>query len=69
MDIKNAYKDECPSNSKEQLRALINTITWFAPLFEQQRLAVFYILDKLRNAGMLVQHTPVQSSLNLLAQL
>ncbi|NJL79992.1 MAG: glycosyltransferase [Richelia sp. SM2_1_7] len=67
LDIKNAYKDECPSNSKEQLRALINTITWFAPLFERQRLAVFYTLDKLRNAGMLVQHTSVQSSLNLLA--
>lgn len=67
LDIKNAYREECPSNDKEQLQTLINTIPWFAPLFERQRLAVFYILDKLRNEGMLVQHTPVQSSLNLLA--
>lgn len=67
LDIKNAYREEFPSNNKEQLQTLINTIPWFAPLFERQRLAVFYTLDKLRNAGMLVQHTPVQSSLNLLA--
>jgi glycosyltransferase involved in cell wall biosynthesis len=67
LDIKNAYKDELTSNNKEQLQTLINTVPWFAPLFERQKLAVFYSLDKLRNAGMLVQHTPVQSSLNLLA--
>lgn len=68
LDIKNVDKDECLSNNKEQLQTLINTIPWFAPLFEKQRLAVFYTLDKLRNAGILVQHTPVQSSLNLLVQ-
>jgi glycosyltransferase involved in cell wall biosynthesis len=68
-DIQNASVEEFQSNTKEQLQALINTIPWFAPLFERQRLAVFYTLDKLRNASMLVQHTPVQSSLNLLAQL
>ncbi|NJM22916.1 MAG: glycosyltransferase [Richelia sp. RM2_1_2] len=67
LDIKNASSNELRSNDKEQLQALINTIPWFAPIFERQRLAVFYTLDKLRNAGMLVQHTSVQSSLNLLA--
>ena len=69
LDIKNASSNDLRSDNKEQLQILINTIPWFAPLFERQRLAVFYTLDKLHNAGMLVQHTPVQSSLNLLAQL
>lgn len=75
-DLQNASDDEFASlghvktgsNTNSQLQALINTIPWFAPLFEQQRLAVFYTLNKLRLSGMLLQHIPVQSSLNLLAQ-
>ena len=31
-------------NNKNNLEELINTIPWFAPLFEQQSLAVFYTL-------------------------
>ncbi|MBV6626467.1 MAG: glycosyltransferase [Rivularia sp. (in: Bacteria)] len=67
LDIKNASSTSLRSKQEEELKVLMNTIPWFAPLFERQRLAVFYTLDKLRNEGMLVQHTPVQSSLNLLA--
>lgn len=67
LDIKNASSTSLRSKQEEELKVLMNTIPWFAPLFERQRLAVFYTLDKLRNEGMLVQHTPVQSSLNLLS--
>jgi glycosyltransferase involved in cell wall biosynthesis len=56
-----------PSPTTSELQTLVNTIPWFVPIFWEQRLAVLYTLDKLRNAGMLLQQTPVQSSLNLLA--
>ncbi|BAY87760.1 filamentous hemagglutinin outer membrane protein (plasmid) [Calothrix parasitica NIES-267] len=53
-------------DNKEQLKKLINTIPWFAPIFEQQRLAVFYALDKLRNARMLVKDTQLESTFSIL---
>ncbi|MEA5596977.1 glycosyltransferase family 2 protein [Rivularia sp. UHCC 0363] len=56
-----------PENNKEQFKKLINTIPWFAPLFEQQRLAVFYALDKLRNARMLVKDTQLESTFSILS--
>ncbi|MGB6301692.1 MAG: glycosyltransferase [Rivularia sp. (in: cyanobacteria)] len=52
---------------KEQLKKLINKIPWFAPLFERQSLAVFYALDKLRNARMLVKNTQLKSTFSILS--
>lgn len=54
-------------DNKDQLKELINKIPWFAPLFEQQRLAVFYALDKLRNARMLVKDTQLESTFSILS--
>lgn len=52
------------SQSTSLLQAKIDAIPLSAPLFVEQQLAVLYVLDKLRTAGMLNQFSALQSEIN-----
>ncbi|WP_265277851.1 glycosyltransferase family 2 protein [Nostoc sp. KVJ3] len=52
------------SQSTSLLQASIDAIPLSAPLFVEQQLAVLYVLDKLRTAGMLNQVSAPQSEIN-----
>ncbi|MBN3925619.1 glycosyltransferase [Nostoc sp. NMS4] len=54
------------SQSTSLLQAKIDAIPLSAPLFVEQKLAVLYVLDKLRTAGMLNQFSDPQSQVNQL---
>lgn len=55
LGIEHSYLPQSSAHSPPQQQALINAIPWYAPLFGEQRLAVFNVLDKLRINGMLSQ--------------
>ncbi|MHC5821913.1 MAG: glycosyltransferase family 2 protein, partial [Nostoc sp.] len=52
------------SQNTSVLQAKIDAIPLSAPLFVEQQLAVLYVLDELRTAGMLNQFIPPQSQTN-----